>query len=235
MSTILSTLYQVQTYELEIDQARERIKAIEALLSHDTRVATAEQQLKQAQQNLQAARTHLKDLELEMAGLIEKIDHVNDLLYGNKIRNHREIQDRQKELDSLQRRHSHLESLIAEATQEVELCTAEVKQAEADLEEANNLSAETAQELQQERDKLNQLIKTTLKKRKQIVSSIPDSTLKHYRALRKVKNGQAIAMLKNQSCGVCGIEQPSSEVTRIITQPDEMIYCIGCGRILIAP
>lgn len=235
MSTILSTLYQVQIYELEIDQARDRIETIESLLAHDNRIAAAQTRLNEVQDILQGARARLKDLELEIASLAEKISEVNELVYGGKIKNPREIQDRQNELDSLQRRHAHLAGLITEAKQDVDNCAAEVAAAEENMAKAQNTNVEMTQELIKERESLDDAIKATLKKRKKIVADVPDSTLKHYRALRKIKSGQAIAILKGDSCGVCGIEQPSSEVNRVTMRSDEIIHCIGCGRILIAP
>ncbi len=235
MSTILSTLYQVQIYELEIDHARDRIETIESLLSHNTGLAAAQALLEERKHDLQVARTHLKDLELEIASLATKISDVNELLYGGKIKNPREIQERQQELDSLQRRHAHLEELIADAKQDVDNCLTAVSLAEENMVKATHINTETNHELSKERENLDLVIKAALLKRKKIVTDVPESTLKHYRALRKIKSGQAISILKEDSCGVCGIEQPSSEVNKVIMRTDEIIHCIGCGRILIAP
>lgn len=235
MSTILSTLYQVQLYEQEIDEARNRLEAIDALLSQDTRVALAQQALEEAQEYLQDAETRHRDLELKIASLGEKIKNVDELVYGNTLKNPREVQERKQELDSLQRQHAYLQEQLKDVSSDIDSAAAEVMGCEQQLEEATAVTAEDATELEQERDTINSAMKVALKKRKKIVSDVPTATLKHYRALRKLKSGQAVAVLNGQSCGVCGIEQPSSDVTHILQRTDDIFHCIGCGRILIAP
>lgn len=231
MKNTPSTLYAIQSYEIAIDKARERLQEIEAALAHDEQVATSQAAFDDSEQTLHQLRTQVKDLELENASLQEKIEAVDKLLYSGKITNPKELQERQSELESLRRRQVILEERLQETISAAEDQQIAHEQASQDLQEALANREQSHVDLIAEQERLNAEIQENLLERKTIVDRVPKDLLKQYRSLRKRKAGQAVALLKDKQCMSCGIEQPSSDVQRVM-HDDELIYCVGCGRIL---
>ncbi len=226
-----STLYTIQTYELAIDKARERLQEIEAALAHDENVARCQAAFDDSAQLLQQLRAQVKDLELELSSLKQKIEEVNHLLYSGRITNPKELQERQSELESLQRRQAVLEDRLAATRDDVGTQETTHQQATVDLEAAIVERDKSHVEMVAEQEQLNSEIQQNLKERKAVVDTVPRTLLKQYRSLRKKKRGQAVALLKGKQCTVCGIEQPSSEAQRVMHDED-LVYCVGCGRLL---
>lgn len=231
MTKTASTLYSVQSLELVIDKTRQRIKEIEKALADDEKVSACRTKLEASDKAYTQLRTQIKDLELETASLAEKIKEVDKLLYSGRILNPKELQDRQNELDSLKRRQKTLEDQLLKAIEEADQKKVVFENAKAALASAIEERDRENEDLIKERAELDSEIGTNLKKRKAIVAEIPDSTFKAYRKLRKKKNGHAVALLKDQCCIICGIEQTSSDA-QLIANSEELIYCKGCGRIL---
>ncbi|NDJ85951.1 MAG: hypothetical protein GYB66_08705 [Chloroflexi bacterium] len=231
MDHLPSTLYAIQTYELAVDEDRSRLEDIEQALAHDPAVASAQSTLETSQKDLHAAEADVQNLELEIAGLTEKIQEVDTLLYSGEIKSPKELQERQDEVDSLRRRLATLEETLATAKQVREERRDAHRQAEADLAEAKTNRDTSSRSMLAERKELEARIQSNLKHRKAIVKAVPDKMLKMYRTMRKRKNGQAVAKLEGATCTACKIEQPSSAIQQIL-QDDEIVTCVGCGRIL---
>lgn len=231
-NNIFSTLYAIQGLELAVDEARQRLQEIDEALSNDALIASSQATLITAEATLHEVNAQAKNLELELSGLVQKIQEVDALVYSGKIKNPKELQERNDEVESLRRRQTNLEAQLAEAQNIQSTAQQDHTAAQLVLEQvlANRDIDQT--ELIEEREQLNRQIDTILRKRKAKVQEVPKETFEHYRNLRKRKRGQAIALLRGDSCTACGIEQPSSDVQRIL-QGNEMIYCIGCGRILV--
>lgn len=229
----LDTLYQVQVHELKIDHARERLDEIDRILKNDEALIKAQADAQQAQTTFQESRALVKDLELELDGLKTKIEEVNDLLYGGKLKNPKELKERQDELESLKHRQEILEERLLIAVETAEAAENNVAESKAFLANLENTRAEESTALLEERATLDKQIKAALRERKAIIADVPNGLMKQFRALRKAK-GQAIARLNGNSCELCAIEQPSSEIQRILTS-DDLVRCVGCGRILVNP
>jgi predicted nucleic acid-binding Zn-ribbon protein len=232
MSNIAGILYTIQTFELAIDEARSRVQAIEVALAHDELVATAQARLEASERALHQSSAQVTDLELEISSLSGKINDVDKLLYSGLITNPKELQERQDELESLKRRYQGLEVRLLEASDALKACQAEYEQATQNLQEAIQVRDQSHIDLIAERQLLDVQITANLKQRKTRMHEVPDEILKQYRRLRKQhKNGQAIALIVDEACSACRIEQPTSEIQRIM-RADDLVYCVGCGRIL---
>lgn len=231
-NNIFSTLYAIQSLELAVDEARERIQEIDAALSNDALIAASQAALATAEATLHEASARTKNFELELSGLIQKIQEVDELVYSGKIKNPKELQERNDEVASLRRRQTNLEEQLSEAKTLQSAAQQQHTDAQNALSEAITSRSADQTTLIEEREHINREIDIILRKRKVKMQVVPKETFEHYRNLRKRKRGQAIALLKADSCSTCGIEQPSSDVQRIL-HGDEMVYCIGCGRILV--
>jgi predicted nucleic acid-binding Zn-ribbon protein len=232
MHRLPNTLFALQSYELAVDHARARLAEIERALSTDEQVAACQTALEASESASQHAQAQVKDLELEMAGLTHKIKEVNELLYGGGL-HPKELQDRQDELASLQNRYTTLENRQSELNAVLQQLNAEHQANQEALTAAVSERDRIHLELIAERGTLDTKIKANLRKHKATLGEVPEEVYKQYRLLRKKKHGQAVAIMQGNHCSACGIEQNWTVVQEVLAD-DQLVYCQGCGRILVS-
>ncbi len=233
MPNIPNALYSLQTYELAVDHARARIAQIEAALTGDEDLKSAQAAHESSETAVQACQTTIKNLEEDLKRLDLKIAEVNELLYGGSIRNPKELQERQDEIVSLQHRQTDMKTHIHELTVDLDKLRAEHRINQEVLTAAISQRDKNHAELIIERNQLDTQVKSNLRKRKVALEEVPETIHKQYQALRKKKHGQAVALMQNSQCSACGIEQTWAHAQHVHAN-DDLVYCEGCGRILVS-
>ncbi|HDQ34973.1 MAG TPA: hypothetical protein ENN14_01515 [Chloroflexi bacterium] len=224
-------LLQVQEADLEIQRADTRLKEIARLLQDQSELLAARKAHERAEAAAQAQRKTQKDTEFELQRVETEREQKQAQLYGGKIKNPRELKDLEAKVASLKKRKAQLEDRLLEtmlAREEAEEIAAAALQAYQEAEarwEANTSALRTEQETLEAR-------KVAL--REQIAKqegNIPASVLDSYRYLRKRLGGTVVARLRDDVCGVCGIEVRVPTRRKAIYE--EEAYCDGCGRLLV--
>lgn len=228
----LQALYQLQMLEASLDKSKLRIDEITAQIEDDEAVRAAKDTYDAREKDYHQAEAALTDLELEIESLKKKIADNNQLLYSGKITNPKELQDRENELESLDRRQTRLESDRMEAIEKRQV----TEQAYDDADQALKATQANAQsqnaDLEKEKDKLQRQIRKWLKERKQLLPSIPDDMLKTYRQLKPKKRGVAVARLDGDACSVCRVAQ-NHMIVQQVKQNSGIVLCNNCSRILV--
>jgi predicted nucleic acid-binding Zn-ribbon protein len=62
-------------------------------------------------------------------------------------------------------------------------------------------------------------------------AALPADLLRTYDQLYRTKAGRAVAQLKRDACGACGMSIPTGLINRL-RAGEEIIFCSSCGRIL---
>ncbi len=224
-------LYRLQTLDLAIAQRRARLREIETVLGKDEQVTQARQQLDSVEQALRPWQTRARDLDLEIKSLAQKIKDSDRALYGGKVRNPKELQDMQDDIASMQRRQSQLEDELLDAMMHSDEGQTAVTGAEHALKQTQARWAGSQHDLIDEQARLERELVDLEAKRKHAAADIDPDTLAKYEALRVKKRGQAVALLQNDSCKTCGVEQ-TSMIAQQVRQGNQLVYCNSCGRIL---
>src|SRR5690606_19989334 len=107
-------LYHLQQIDLEILRHRKRLKEIATALGDSAVVQDAQVQLTSAQEQLKPLRTKMRNLETELQTNTQKAKSTEDRLYSGSVKNPKELQDMQLEIDSLKKRNAELEELLLE-------------------------------------------------------------------------------------------------------------------------
>jgi hypothetical protein len=149
--------------------------------------------------------TNPKDLERMQGELVSLERRINEL-EDAELEVMEQLEDAQRDLDSLTAQISELDEKIARATGARD-------EAAADIEEK---LAESAGE------------------RKQKAEGMPEDLMTLYTRLREQKGGVGAAALRARSCGGCSLQLNSSELADIAKTPsDEVLRCEECNRILV--
>jgi predicted nucleic acid-binding Zn-ribbon protein len=173
----------------------------------------------------------LLDRELRAAGVAEKLQANEELLYSGRVTNPRELSDLQRENEYLKRRQAELEDRQIEAMLEVDELTAQ-----AAVNNERYVVVEAAwrdenTELSQEYDTLRHELAQLLAQRKTMLKHIAPTDMDEYDAIRRLRKGVAVVAVRDGMCRSCNVSVPQRDLERA-QQTDELFYCSGCERIL---
>jgi uncharacterized protein len=229
--TQAETLYRLQEIDLNALQAQKRLNEIAAALSDNQRITAAQAQVSAAQAALTPLQTKSRNLELEVQSNTDKIRQTDEALYSGRVRNPKELQDMQQEIQSLKSRNSDLEDTLLETMLLVESAEAELKARQVDLDSVRTAWETEHQHLLDEQTQLKADIITLRQRREQLLPEVAEDSLKTYNALKPRKNNQPIALLVDRSCSVCRVEQEMAVIAET-RKGQKLTTCSSCGRIL---
>jgi uncharacterized protein len=229
--SVSQSLYRLQTLDIAIAQRRARLKEIEAALGENAAVSQARQLLETVDKSLKTWQTRTRNLELEIKTIADKVKTTDQSLYSGKVRNPKELQEMQGEIAALQRQQRKLEDSLLEAMVESESAQAEVADAQQALSRAQTAYAGSQSNLVSEKETLEAEVGKLTTQRQQAAAEIDRAALSTYETLRPRKQGRPVALLKGDSCTVCGVEQ-TSVIAQQVRQGNMLVYCASCGRIL---
>jgi|FLYN01.1.fsa_nt_gi predicted nucleic acid-binding Zn-ribbon protein len=230
--TQAEALYQLQEIDLRLARAQKRLQEISALLGDNQAVMKAQAQVSQAQQRLAPLQTSVRNLELEIQSNKQKIQVTDEQLYSGRVKNPKELQDMQQEIQSLKKRNEELEDHLLETMIAVEEAEAALAGATSQLQQVREAWESEHGQMLDEGAQLESQIAALRQQREQALKSVEPEYQKLYQNLRAKKHNQPIAVLSGNSCGVCGVEQTLA-IVKSVRQGQELVYCMSCGRILV--
>lgn len=230
--SVLRQLYSLQLLDGELDQADERLTGIRERLAATGEVARAQDVVSESEVALESLRKNLRALELEIGGIVSKLQANQERLYGGKVRNPKELSSLQDEAASLQRRRAELEDEQLELMIEIEGEEAELAERQARLRQIELTWRADQAALHAEQDHLALRQAELEKERKDLRARVPAPDLATYDDLRRRTSGSPIAILKRGICQTCGVDVPTGvalAVERGVVQHE----CPTCGRLLL--
>ena len=224
-------LYQLQHLDSEVDKVKQELAGIAAKLGESVALKTAKAAVEVVEKRVRKTQATVKDLDLEVKSLTDRIDRQEKVLYGGGVRSPKEAANLQEEVASLKRWLESREETLLEAMVEAEETQAELEQAQAEL-VTIRADWEIAQaQLGQSQHELKTRLAELMEQRPTLTGVIDGEDLKDYEALRQKKAGRAVALVKDSVCQGCGMAASNSKVQQARLGA-ELIYCSTCGRIL---
>ena len=225
-------LYQLQMVDLAIGENQARSAEIDRLLGDDSAIQEAAAALDEAQAALRPWTTRSHNLDLEIKTLNAKLKETEERLYSGRVRNPKELQDMQDEAAALKRRRTTLEDDLLNAMIEVEEHQARDEEASAHLAELRAERETELADLRREQTDLTGSLADLEQQRQTALQAVDADSLQIYRELRPAKRGQVVAPMVDNMCKVCGTTQ-NLTIAKQVRTGQGLVYCIGCGRILV--
>lgn len=225
-------LYHVQEIELAVIERRKRIKEIDTQLNDNEVVQQAQAELDDAQSKLDTILKKVKDLEQQIETVATKQKSTESRLYSGNVKNPKELQDMQAEIESLTRRRSDLDDQLLEAMVERDEASGYVDLNNEELEQITTTWEAEHTDLVAEKDKLTSESDKMMTERQQVLKRVQPDALKEYNSLRGSKANRPVAAVAEKSCSVCGIEQ-NGAIISAVNKDDSLVKCQNCGRILV--
>lgn len=226
-------LYRLQQLDTQIDAKKKRLLEVLNLQKEPPALIAARTRRETAVAETTRWQSTRNELNTELTSLNSKAKRSEDRLYSGNVKNPKELADLQSEIASLGRRRDALEEEILEAMIMLEDAQAEQDAASTAVAEMESERSVALKALKQEQDELALELRQMLEQRSGMAGRIAPGDLKLYDGLREKKGGTAVATIRQNSCSSCRIGV--SAMTAKKADQGELVYCGGCGRILVLP
>ena len=225
-------LYRLQTLDLATGHLQSRLDEIEKILGANEKVIVAQETLAAAEKALAPWQASSLNLDLEIKGVVQKLQTTEQQLYSGRVSNPKELQEMESEIASLKRRQSQLEDALLEAMVNVENGQSAVATAKQNVEAVQAEWAASQTDLIAEKKRLEADRDKMRKERAEAIVGVEAANLAKYETLRVKKRGQAVALLDGDHCKACGVEQTSMIGQQVRQEGAKLVICGSCGRIL---
>jgi len=225
------SLYRLQQLDTQRIQRLKRIKQIDQIVASDKAVLKAQAIVQRAADALTESDNKLEELRKKVEEKTLKLKLTQAKLFGGKISATKELQDLQAESEALRRTIKTLEDEQMQLLEGNELCQAQKKKAESDLQQLLNRKASENSLLLGEREKLKSQLPKINAQREALKSQLDGKLLDEYEALFRSKGGVAVAEIFDESCKACGVELSPTDIQQA-ANPNQITKCKSCGRIL---
>lgn len=226
-------LFRLQLADSSLSQARTRQELVVAALDDDAETREARQQAQLARDAHLRTENSLRQAEYETQAARVKLQQVESSLYAGTVSNPKDLQELQRDSESLKRQLAALEDRQLEVMLALEEAESADAAAQSLLESTLASVAQHTSALEAERASLQGEIERLETERQAIAQGLDTQSLAHYDALRAQKRGVAVAALADGVCSVCGAPLPPSQ-RQAAHISEQLIHCPSCGRLLYA-
>ena len=224
-------LYTLQEFDLAVDMRKIRLADIEAQLTETEELLSARAAFQEVGEKLRELSATQKELEWETGEIRAKAAVIDKKLYGGTVRQAKELEDLQKDLEALRRHAGAEEDKLLEIMEEVDATHRIWEKAKADLSATQEQWEREQAELISEKAAINTELADLHPRREAQAAEIDGSALSLYEILRTRRQGKAIARVERGMCQGCRITLPMSLVQKARSGL-EVVQCVSCERIL---
>lgn len=226
-------LYRLQQVDSQLDQNSTRLEEINTILADDSELENLRGLAASSAEHLNEMQRELRKAEQNTHAQRAKIKQTETRLYSGKVTNPKELQDLQNEAAALKRYLQVLEDRQLEAMLAVDEAEAAAGGDQRALDQTAAQKQAQNRDLVDEQAALRSEISRLQQERVAAATGIPNETLNQYEALRKKRQGVAVARVTDQACSACG-STLSSTLLQKTRSPGVITTCGFCNRILYA-
>ncbi len=224
-------LFALQKLDTSLFELRAKLQETQLALQEPTELVSLRTEAETLNESLATTTAQVKDKELNIGTLQEKLSRSTERLYSGQVKNPKELEDLEAEVKSIGKRVEGLELELMEAVEKQETL-------KSDSSTSNELLAEMeadwktqSQDLRISQGEIATEMKAILEKRKPKVEKIAPNVLNNYMKLLKSKSGLGIVKLKGSNCEGCKIGMDGGTVRQV--NSGQLLSCPSCGRYLI--
>jgi predicted nucleic acid-binding Zn-ribbon protein len=227
-------MYELQKIDLTWVKVARRLQQVQQQLGESEELRNARQTVAKTEAEMHQWRGRQTNAELESKSLADKIKSTEERLMSGAVRNPKELDALQANLEALRRHRALVDDHAVEAlmqAEELQKTLGEQQSTLTSLEESWNSGQS---ELRETEAKLKQNYVLLKRKREAVAGSLQASLLERYEHMRKRKAGVAVAEVQNGVCGACHVQLPTGIVNGLRGGNGELVPCPSCGRYLVA-
>lgn len=224
-------LYDLQELDLMLSEGQARIATIESQLNDRSHLDDLEFEIATLTESLDELRTSYAEQDAHNQKIQEKLQEEETKLYSGAIKNLRELEAIGKEAEALKEQSQAVDERLLADMESIESLQSRILSLEEELGQAEKQRQVDRVELTEEMSQLGDKVKDLESQRASMASTIQSADLSRYEHLRSAKGGQAIAKVERGLCRGCLMALPTHQLQRA-RSGRETVLCSSCGRIL---
>jgi uncharacterized protein len=224
-------LARLSEIDLALDSHRARLAEIVAALKEPAELVAARRALAEAEAELARWRSVQLDRERAQQDTAGKLARAEKRLYSGEIRNPREVQDAERDVQQLRHQLAQAEDALLEALVAVDAGTEDCA---ARGRAVSDLAAGwegTQARLCAEQARLKERLPAEQARQAAVRRAVPHDMLTLYDNLRPRRGGRAVAELDGDTCSACRVAVPPTKL-EAARFGEELVYCGNCGRLV---
>lgn len=232
MQKVLQNLLDLQGIDLRLNDVRARLaKFPNKLAESDARVSAAKANLDVSKAAQLATVKDRKKLELDVESWKEKVRKYRD--QTSQIKTNEAYRALQHEVQMAEAEIAKAEDRLLEQMVASEEYDRRIKASEAALKEVETVERVERSKVEAARAAAEKELSDLNAERARAVAEVPENLLDHYERIVRKHNGVALAEVRNEKCGACGmIVRPHVIQEMRRSDNTEMFHCETCTRII---
>lgn len=223
-------LYDLQQIDSEIRTRKQRLGEVLRLQKEPPALLAAREAAAAAEAELHRWRARHQELTLEIGSLNDKAKRSEERLYSGAVKNPKELNDLQHEVEALGRRRAALEDESLRMMMTVDERQTASQTAAADVERLAGTFNTAVASLKGEQQTLAVHLNKLLEKRQRQLALAQPASLRLYDQLSQEKRGLAVAGLRGNKCQGCQVTISANTIRA--AGEGSLVLCDSCGRIL---
>jgi len=222
----------LQEVDKRLTAKKQELDQVNGELEAQAEVPAISEQLEEEREAGIERRAHLAMLEVDADALRERVEELEERIYGGTVTNLRELTAVEEEQANARRELMQAEEALGPArlaAEDSERAREELTTRLADREKAWK---ESAPKLRKQFRNVTAEVEVLEVERAEASENVPKDELTLYDQLLFRRHGIAIARVERGVCQACHITLPLKEASRL-RRGDALVTCGNCGRILI--
>jgi predicted nucleic acid-binding Zn-ribbon protein len=229
---VLQKLLDLQNVDVRLNEVRARLAAFpKKLADADARAASAKAELDQSKAAQLASFKDRKKYELDVEQFKERVRKYRG--QTSQVKTNEAYKALQHEVQMAEAEIAKAEDRLLEQMVAGEEYDHRIKNAESSLKEVEAVVRVQRSTIDADKAAAEKSLAELTAERAGIVGAIPENLLDHYERIAKKHNGVALAEVRDEKCGACGMRiRPHvfQEMRRLGSE--EMFHCETCTRII---
>ncbi len=223
---VLDTL---QRIDMELSQLEKNLR------EYPEKISDFEKELETSKQNLESSNNKKSEVLINKSRLEQELAHNEEMIKKAEqklfeIKTHKEYEALQKEISETKRKNSALEEKLLDEMEKIESLESRISKEEEELASKESEYGEQITAFKEKIEELNSLYKPKKKEKEKIVSNLSADILPIYERIKK-RNGQVLALAKNEVCTGCYMSIPPQLFNEVLTLT-RLIQCPNCQKFL---
>jgi len=228
----IQRLSDLQAVDLRLAELRGKLNALpEQLAAVEKTVAAGKQQVAAAKEALTTSLKDRKRYEIDVDTWKEKARKYRQ--QSGEVRTNEAYKALQHEIENAEKEAAQAEDRLIERMVAGEQFEHDVKAAQLALADIERAAGADRQKLGAEQAALRQDAAAREAERQTLVAAVPENLLASYTAIARRRHGVALAEVRGDSCGMCGMMVRPHVIQELRrAESTEMFQCETCTRIL---
>lgn len=227
----MRTLYALQQVDDDIEQLNHQLESLDPGRDIAVKIKRMRDQLEAIKRSHAELEATARDYELQLRSMDERIRQAEGDLYSGRIRNPRELDALQHEIDGFKRTRDRIEMEILSVWERLETEADRIGKMEAELDEMEQQYQRHLEKYYQLKSAIEHQRNARLAERAELAQRLTPTVLAQYETMRKRLPPPTVAKVVEGACGHCHTLL-TPYLAKQLRESTELVTCESCGRLL---